>query len=404
MAFNPIILIILAVFLVLIVVFIYYKYLSPTNRTRNPPVIVLAANNQKELVESETENLNKMLNTVNTTKTCSNDLQCPWGQVCQNNTCTLRECNSDSSCAPGQKCKNKVCVNRKCKSQKDCGKGETCIRVNLFDEFDRKGFCQPTGKNCSSNLDCHAGTPFCVSGNCVSCNADSDCLLGEVCSNAGTGNAFCRGKCKHDTDCIGSSNGNAKHCIKEVKHCCPNTGNFGMSCTNNSECGANGYCSQKTKVCTCVPQKGKQLGQKCSEARDCDSKNCMTDARGNKVCGYPGGKCVTDSHCGGDKPFCVTGVCKRDPTGSTCQSTAKCRSTGLEAFCVDNLCRLTPAENTENCTSTSDCRTPLICVQNTNGINICAPQKQTNQMMNVNTRNGYIPPPDQPKTVRKHRH
>ena len=388
--------ILLIILLVVVAVIVYYKFLRPSaGGGAPPPVILAAASSAGQSNEPVAELVRESkLNLISRDLVCTDDLQCPWGQVCSNGVCQGKPCNSDANCAAGQTCSNKVCKPKACENYRDCGRGEACVHVNLFDEYDRIGFCMPTGNSCASNADCRGGAPYCVGGKCQACLANSDCLAGEVCSDG-----MCKGYCKHDTDC--GANGDL-HCVSETHHCCPqNNSTFGGRCEVHSDCGANAWCDPKKKVCTCVPIAGKSLGDSCQNNRDCESKNCMTDKRGNKSCGWPGGQCLSDTNCPSDKPYCVTGQCRTSPVGSTCNSTAKCRQTGQNLFCVDSICSANAGDLGTHCVDNDSCRSPLICAQNSSGINVCMEQKASNKLNNINTNAGYIPPPGMPRRINR---
>ena len=402
MAVNTGVYILIIVFLIIVAVVVYYQFMRPNRTSVSPGGIVLPAVaapdpnvSNGNLFETDMGPTNR-LNSIDRNLVCTNDLQCPWGQICSQSGCIPKPCNTDSNCVSGQQCVNKQCKSKKCTTYRDCGKSEACVHINIFDEYDRKGHCMPLANSCTNNSDCHAGTPFCVGGKCQQCQTDNECMDGEVCSNG-----MCKGHCKHDTDCGNGVGDNSKQCIAKVHHCCPaNNQNYGQPCEIHSDCGPNAFCSDK-KVCTCVKYQGNHLGGKCSIDSDCQSGKCMTDKRGNKVCGYPNGKCISDSQCPSDKQYCVTGQCSANPVGSTCQTSAKCRKTGDNLFCVDNICQVNPGELNSVCTDTMSCRSPLICAMNNDGITTCQEQKASNMVTNINTatRNGYVPPPANPRRI-----
>ena len=398
MASNTGLYILIIILLIVAAVVIYVLFLKPTPTPTVLPPVILAATAQPSFIGDSPSNAisNAFFNIVSADLACTTDQQCPWGQICSQNVCIPKVCSVDSNCPSGQHCVDKYCKPKPCETYRDCGKGDACVHVNPFDEFDRVGFCMPTANVCGTNSDCRAGTPFCVGGKCQQCMADGDCLAGEVCNSG-----LCRGWCNHDTDCGTNGSGeDLKHCIQGVHHCCPVNGTYGSPCELHSDCGPGSFCTDK-KICTCVPTKGKSLGDKCSANRDCETGNCMTDSRGNKVCGYPGGKCMCDSQCPADKPFCVAGQCKTGPVGSTCSKTSKCRSTGQNLFCVDNICTHVAGELGAVCVDNDSCRSPLVCAQNGHGISICSEQKASNKLVNVNTNAGYIPPPGMPKRINR---
>ena len=388
--------ILLIVILIIVAVVVYYRFLRATPTALNPPNVILQAATSP-VVQPDAGVLSDRetrLNIVANDFSCVNDMQCPWGQICSQNVCIPKTCSSDSNCQNGQQCVNKQCQPKKCDNFKDCGRGENCVHINPFDEYDRIGFCIPSA-DCSNNSDCRAGTPYCVGGKCHQCQLDNDCLIGEVCQNG-----MCKGACTHDSDCGVSTGPDAKQCIPGVQHCCPISGTYGTACQINSDCGDGAYCSPN-KVCTCVPTKGKALGSRCSENRDCETGNCITDRRGNRVCGYSGGNCMSDLNCPSDKPYCVLGQCKVSPVGSSCPNSSKCKVTGEDLYCVDHVCQVNPGDLDSVCTDTSDCRSPLVCTQNSLGISVCSEQKASNQLSNINNNGGYIPPPGQPRRIRR---
>ena len=187
--------------------------------------------------------------------------------------------------------------------------------------------------SCQSGNNCGVGQ-ICQANGCVeiTCTADSDCMGNGICINS-----FCTSfSCQNGNDCPTGTACVNNNCIQIGRKCQVNTDCFELSCMNNS-------CVQ------CLTNSNCPLGQGCfnnvcrfpfAGETGLNQINYPSPAQGNGNITAPPGY------------FCSTNICGL--TGPiSCTGTNNCSSSC--SFCVNSVCRCTPGQNLESCTSNSDC-------------------------------------------------
>ncbi|TNE46812.1 MAG: trypsin-like serine protease [Deltaproteobacteria bacterium] len=214
---------------------------------------------------------------------CTNDTDCPVGQVCQNGTCVnpqQPQCTNDTDCPSGQVCRNGKCETPappQCTRDSDCPSGQVC-RNNKCEQGPPPPQCTkdsdcPSGQVCRNNKceqapqctkdsDCPSGQG-CVQGSCIpqrQCNQDSDCPTGQACS-AGkcvTKQAQCRSEAECD---VGQT------CLNGL--CVPKAP---PECTEDIHCPSGYVC--KSLRCEALPKECNQDSD-CPPGNICISNSCV---------------------------------------------------------------------------------------------------------------------------------
>jgi hypothetical protein len=192
---------------------------------------------------------------------CAQDAECGGGAICQNRACIPKAnvCRFGSDCADGSECRNGACV-AACETG-SCAPGSTC----------NSGACIPdvTGKACTSDNNCPATTPRCVSERCTeACSSDETCGAGRYC-NQGACSPDTRPKsnCESDAQCMGGPN--PQRCVaglckytcstdtlcrsidNRIGYCgkdqvCRNAAEAAPACTRQTDCKTNQACVNNT--------------------------------------------------------------------------------------------------------------------------------------------------------------
>ncbi len=254
---------------------------------------------------------------------------------------------TSTECTSGQ-CWDGVCCNQSC--------GGPCRACN------GSGTCSLSSGTPSPSTGCSNFT--CSSGNCrTSCSSDTHCISGFFCSggqcvdNRCCSSASCSTCQACRSDWTTGSNGtcaNIDPFTDPKNQCNPGSCNGGScttSCTSDSQCNADHYCSSSSGG-TCQPDK--TPGAVCSGdsidasgAHQCASGNCV-DGRccttacttACRSCANTNGTCTTvitnqddPGSCSGSVTCDASGQCL--PTnGSTCTQDSQCSS----GQCEDGLC------------------------------------------------------------------
>lgn len=312
---------------------------------------------------------------------CQTNLDCPINYTCDRNVCLPLTCSSNQNCEVGI-CIPPYCYANRCSIGNDCPNNNSCIN----------GICIPPGNICTTNTDCQ--TFSCLNGQCVQCQVNSDCPVGQGCfehscrypysGETGTNLIFYPSKAQE--------NGNISappgyFCSRTTCGTGPN-GINPISCSSSSDCNSTcPYCIDS--VCRCTAGK---LYESCTNNSDCLSGKCSITYLGT-VCVPPGdecsfnfqplgcnGCCPTSSH-----PYCVDGICSDSSQGAPCgytgapsnlcsnptaligTGTTGISPDGMGFFCVNGTCQDTPASLNEQCTTGS-------CEQLEIGAFVCAPE------------------------------
>jgi MYXO-CTERM domain-containing protein len=132
------------------------------------------------------------------TPACTDDSDCPSGEVCVDGDCVTPTptptafCTDDSDCPSGEVCVDNRCVTPTptppgfCTDDSDCPSGEVCVDNRCVTPTPTR---TPVGE-CTDDTDCAPGE-VCVDSRCVTptptptpvgfCTDDADCPVGEVC-------------------------------------------------------------------------------------------------------------------------------------------------------------------------------------------------------------------------------
>jgi hypothetical protein len=144
-------------------------------------------------------------------------------------------CTTDADCPSGASCIDGICVGLEdpddtpvaCETDGDCDEGWTCL----------DGFCADLNQNpdplCATAADC-AEDEDCIKGMCLPheeglCDADDDCLEGEVCAwhTCEPAESFCESdedcgaweSCEVECVLYSYADGSFDNCVKELGYC-----------------------------------------------------------------------------------------------------------------------------------------------------------------------------------------
>lgn len=111
-----------------------------------------------------------------TTKTCSQDTDCPSGQICKQSRCeaTSAGCSADKDCPAEKQCVQQICKDKQpaCQNNSTCKQSEVCLQ----------GRCQP--QLCTDDRNCPAGQR-CQGGSCVPSESSAEITPNEKLPNDG---------------------------------------------------------------------------------------------------------------------------------------------------------------------------------------------------------------------------
>ena len=198
------------------------------------------------------------------------------------------------------------------------------------------GTCVPCLNTAATNMTdegCEGATPICKvdamdsdNNNCVECEVDGECAMGEVCNQTSN-------ECEVPPECTGDG-----ECSSDTPVCEPASmtcvGCYDSDATNAAD---DAGCSGPTPHCdTSMSASGACVGcitdDECATGEECNASNeCQTPP-----------ECMTDMECSGATPVCeptsMTCVeCTADgdcATGETCNASNQCEPEAMT--CVDN--------------------------------------------------------------------
>ncbi|MCB9640768.1 MAG: hypothetical protein H6727_17875 [Myxococcales bacterium] len=105
-----------------------------------------------------------------TVNTCTQDTECPSGQLCKQSRCEAisPNCSSDKDCPTGKVCVQQACKEEQtsCQNNSECKQTEVCL----------EGKCQP--QICTDDRNCPSGKR-CQGGSCVDAESISDGTVSE---------------------------------------------------------------------------------------------------------------------------------------------------------------------------------------------------------------------------------
>lgn len=311
-------------------------------------------------VEDDIENPNGM--------GCNTNYDCQ-SQHCQNNMCCQSGytcCVQDSNCPSGYECesdsqKGYICTLSTQPSycgDDSCGSGETCSSC----PYDC-GECN--GEGCLSDSMCESGNcenEICCSSGKTCCSSDSHCLTGYDCGSSyycvqSETTSYSNGQsCSLDSEC---SSGNCYNyvCCTSGKTCCDSDYDCYSELGSGYECSSSYYCISSSSNSNL-----KSKGELCSSNSECESGNCNdygNEGYGGacceygKKCCYDGGSSTTitignsDYYCGYDYYLIETGQHIKS-IGDSCSSDSECGS----GWCHQGNC------DCYDCNGDSICDTP----------------------------------------------
>ncbi|XP_071552987.1 uncharacterized protein [Panulirus ornatus] len=290
--------------------------------------------------------------------TCRLDNDCFLGHICLNNICMIG-CRANEDCTANQACLSNRCTNP-CGASAVCGPNAVCSVVNHRAQCAcPQGFipnpspnvaCSRKPITCNINSDCSSGF-VCSSSTCMAiCSSSSNCLDNEQCEDS-----ICRPTCRRDDDCRSGDICNQLICVigcrSDVE--CPSS----QACVNNkcidpcgspTACGGNAVCSVlgHNVQCSCpenlvgdpyvncrFPITSCTSDRNCPDDMTCFSGTCRLLCKNDQTCF--------------DNERCVGGVCKE-----ICNSDTQC---GVGNICVGRLCII-------GCRSDSTCPSDQSCI------------------------------------------
>lgn len=218
-----------------------------------------------------------------------------------------------------------------CSHGYECGAGMSCVfdKPECYANLGTcEGRCKATQealpeKTCACKDDADCNYPYEGCGNCVcykrdirTCQSDSDCGRGWICTGSGSVRVCeLRKACTQDNDCL------AGYLCREQACCNPNAGN----CSATSSC---------------------QIGMPCTKASDCSACSLLCEmGRCQKIAGdaCQSKVCQSNADCLSCNGACTSGVCRVQSQGPTCQTLAcvlesDCQNRGYTS-CVAGCCR-----------------------------------------------------------------
>lgn len=282
---------------------------------------------------------------------CSNNAECPLGQVCKNNLCQIQDggvlfapCSDEAPCSQGLSCLRSSLESHRCVQPCNpgtCPAGTTCelylgsysICMGVTDRDIGKS-CDGLQFRCQKELVCVQLDRNTVSGYCM-----EECSLSQGCKSGGT--------------C------NLQSTIFRYCECGPND-----TCGVGRTCQVVGQSPNQIKLCVCTQSPCSNLcnNQVCDSDRGENCANCPDDC----PCGS-GKQCVAGV-CQDSSNTCGNGVC--DP-GENCSSCAKDCACPPGQRCANNVCVISSNrcgdgtcssdENCLSCPSDCSCAAGMIC-------------------------------------------
>lgn len=315
---------------------------------------------------------------------CTDDLQCPMGQVCQEVSC-----GSPKQCIDG------------CRDGAGCPAGTLCDQFVMGKCGEAYGQCLPE-PGCSDDTECpkgsvcdfslsSAGKKTCQTGcrDATGCDTGEDCVY-DVCMECMNCpcHGHCQGKaaCKSDSECAGTGEICASDWMSCTPHCL-------VGCRTDADCRADQVCPPLLPCdgCGCDHQTCQPRPVGCTDSGQCPSGQiCVADdsfkCDGEKHCREG---CLSDDDCDGgqvcelyDCGPCCPGRCAQPPgcaddascpEGTVCEPGPGC--TG-EKSCVPG-CRVgkKACPNGATCSARAcvTCPCPDVC----EGVPVCPPNGET---------------------------
>jgi len=192
---------------------------------------------------------------------CATSADCTDGNVCVAGACAPASsvCEYSSQCAGGDVCADGQCLPG-CDATTPCAAGFTCT----------KSVCEPSASStCTSDTDCTANAPYCVSGSCtLACSTSSQCP-------SGSGDYCDQGACVLDTS--------------------PSP-----DCSNNNDCDSGQVCQGGFCLYSCTTSAQCEL----IDARIgvCSDNVCRSAAEANPAC-------TTQADCTAGQD-CIGNICQ----------------------------------------------------------------------------------------------
>ncbi|TNE44623.1 MAG: matrixin family metalloprotease [Deltaproteobacteria bacterium] len=313
---------------------------------------------------------------------CSNNGQCPFGQVCDNNICKtsggevlFAPCTESAACQKGLQCLRttsgsrcvKTCNPGTCPNGTLCAPATSGVSICLgAKDRDIGQSCDGLQFRCKDNRTCIRLSRQALSGYCVeTCSLSQGCTSGGACNLQSSLFRYC--ECGDNDNCgqgrtcqtVGKAPFTFKQCVCTSPPCndlCNNQtcdadkGENCSNCPNDCPCRltescVKGVCTDPSTTCgngTCDP-----------------SENCGTCAQD---CPCPQGEVCQNNQCGKPSENCGDGTCDTNencstcPTDCVCPSGTACNQGACNAVskCGDGSC-----DSGENCSSCAqDCACP----------------------------------------------
>ena len=164
-------------------------------------------------------------------RSCSSDLQCGPGAVCDRflNECKIPACTSDEDCGRDKVCTVSYECQTGCRSDDGCPAGFICADDSLDNGLLK---CRP---GCRSDVECAPGMVCGGTAGCqVGCRSHADCQPGTYCPTGNGPLSFwtprrCKPGCHDDGECA-----QGQLCSYGACH---------LRCEEASDCGMGGYCA-----------------------------------------------------------------------------------------------------------------------------------------------------------------
>ncbi len=181
-----------------------------------------------------------------------------------------------------------------------------------------------------------------VAGN--TCDADEDCITGEVCDEKAS---KCAPTCADDSDCEGKLT-----CIDtDEKMFC---GTKEVECEEDLDCDAGKICSDdgECKTPRCAPL-GKDV---CPSGYGCFQGACVKQ-QSNNAC-MNANDCNSVATCKTDKCDCVANKCQPKASTPVCTTANQATTCKADEFCDNGTCK---ANTTKTCSTDNDCPAQFWC-------------------------------------------
>jgi Cys-rich repeat protein len=272
---------------------------------------------------------------------CNSDMQCGIGEVCTLNACVPdAECEIDAQCDDENDCTNDLCSEGECLNENEL-QGTACDQLGGT-VCDGDGNCVA----CNGDADCDMGE-VCVANQCVAdveCMNNDECSLDEICVDnvcVSDPDVFCNeGLCAtNDTAkdncrqaflaCLAEEEANEEECLALGLTQC------NVQCIVDGDCDAGEVCNNGT----C------ELDAECVVDGDCDDGvDCTTNTCNAGVCEYPNAPIDT---------ICAEGgiVCDGNGNCVECNAPSQCPPADVcqVPICIDGGCASTNDEDGADC-------------------------------------------------------